>query len=246
MKRLRRRSGARLTDWAFNRRALALARRREHVICLGDSHVKVMRHVRLPGAWLRPYGVGGATASGIMNPNSQTQSFVAFSDRLRRAKRWQSVLFLLGEVDCGFVIWHRAQRHGISVEEQLEQTLDAYQSFIGRTVGLGFRRVLVLSAPLPTIRDTPSEWGDVANLRKEVTASLEQRTELTLRFNEQLRRRCERVGATFVDVTSAQLDGATGLIAERFRREHSRNHHLADEPFSELIAGQLRSLAAGP
>jgi hypothetical protein len=102
--------------------------------------------------------------------------------------------------------------------------------------------VIVLSAPLQTIRDYPSALGEVANLRKTVTASQAERTELTLRFNSELRRRCEEVGASFLDVTSGHLDPATGLIDARYVRETTHDHHLADEPYARLLSTELARL----
>jgi hypothetical protein len=229
-------------DCLFNRQIYARARKRTHVLCIGDSHVQVMRRVRVPGAWLRVKSLYGATASGVMNPNSATHSLSTFTKRLRRAKPWQEVLIQLGEVDCGFVIWHRAQRHGLSIDEQLAHTLDSYTAFIGRVVDLGFRRTIVLSAPLPTIGDYQSEWGEVANLRAEVTATQAERTNLTLRFNEQLRERCDAIGVTFVDVTTGHYDPSTRLIDRRFLRTTYQDHHLADRPYARLISGELRKV----
>ena len=202
-----------------------------------------MRHVVVPGVRFRAEALAGATASGLQNPNSATRSQAIFAKRLRRAKRWQHVLIQLGEVDCGFVIWHRAERHGLSVEEQLEQTLDSYQTFLEGIARTGFAGVIVLSVPLPTIDDTRSEWrGQVANLRKEVTATKLERTNLTLRFNSQLQARCLLLGIDFVDVTTGHLDPLTGLIDKRFLRRTQVNHHLAQGPYAELISEQLGRL----
>ncbi len=107
---------------------------------------------------------------------------------------------------------------------------------------MGFRRLIVLSAPLPTITDYPSKYAAVANVRKEVTASMTERTELTLRFNEELERRCSEVGAVFVDATTDQLDPATRLIDQRFLRRGDSDHHLADGPYADLIGRQLHWL----
>ena len=199
-----------------------------------------MRHVRVPGVWFQVEALGGATASGILNPNSTTGSLATFSKRLSRAKPWQEVLLQLGEVDCGFLIWHRAQRKGLSVDEQLATTLDSYGSFIERVAGMGFARVTVLSVPLPTISDLRSEWtGQVANQRRQVTATKAERTALTLRFNLELAERCASLGVMFVDVTSGQLDPSTGLIDPGFLRKNNRNHHLAQGPYSRLISEEL-------
>jgi hypothetical protein len=230
-------------DWLFNRQIYAKLRQRKHVLCIGDSHVEVMCHVRIPGVWFRIQPVVGATASGVMNPNGITHSLSIFTTRLTSAKPWHEVLIQLGEVDCGFVIWHRAQRHGLNVAEQLSYTLDTYTAFIEKVASMGFRKVIVLSAPLPTISDNPLDWGEVANLRAEVTATQLERTTLTLSFNTQLRERCETIdNVGFVDTTTGHLNPATGLVDQRFLSTILHDHHLEKGPYAQLISRELRRL----
>jgi hypothetical protein len=200
-----------------------------------------MSHVRVPGYWFRAKVRVGATASGVLNPNSKTQALAAFTAWLHNARPWQQVLLQLGEVDCGFLIWHRAQRHGLSIDEQLAHTLDSYVTFIERVAAMGFRRVIVLSAPLPTISDYQDlpEWsGEVANLRRQVTASQVDRTNLTLRFNMELRKRCDAIGVVFVDATSGHYDSSIGLVDRRFLRAYV-DQHLATVPYARLISSEL-------
>ncbi|HME04301.1 MAG TPA: hypothetical protein VKG38_14865 [Solirubrobacteraceae bacterium] len=239
-KRLTSGTSRRVRGALFNSHLVARILRHRCVLCLGDSHVAVMRDVHLPGVWFLPFAIGGATASGILNPNSKSDSAKVFGARLARAGLWQEVLLLLGEVDCGYLIWHRAARRGLTVDEQLELTMDAYQTFIASIVERGFSRVVVLSAPPPTIDDEQTRpEGSVADLRRSVTASKAERTELTLRFNRELRRRCETVGAVFVDVTTGTINSESGLLQARFRRAAVVNAHLAREPYSALIERQL-------
>ena len=244
-RRLRRRAaeaGEAAVDWAFRRRALALLLHRDHVLCLGDSHVAVMNHVRVPGVWFRAKPVSGATASGVRNPQSTSQAMATFEKLLAHAPRWQEILLDLGEVDCGFLIWHRAKRRGLGVEEQLEHTLDTYAAFIADVAARGFKRTSVLSVALPTIGDDPSEWGEVASLRRVVTASQSERTELTLRYNELLRDRCDALGVPFIDATSGHRNPVSGLVDASFLRDSHHDHHLADGPYSRLIERELRPL----
>jgi hypothetical protein len=229
----------RVLDWAFNQRIIARLLGRECVLCLGDSHVGIFQRVRVPGVWFRQYSIGGATASGILNPISQTESFKLFTARLARARSWHHILLLLGEVDCGFLIWHRANRLGLTVDEQLELTLDSYTTFITGLLGQGFKSVIVLSAPLPTIDDSGEAAGPVASLRVAVTATKAERTELTLRFNAELQKRCVQLGVMFIDATSGHLDPETGLVDRHFLRANARNHHLAPGPYGDLIAAEL-------
>jgi len=231
-----------VADWAFDRRLLARALRRNHVLCLGDSHVDVMRHVRVARVWFRAKPVAGATASGLQNPQSTSQAMAIFDALLTRAQPWQGILLHLGEVDCGFLIWRRAQRLGVAVEQQLTYTLDTYASFISKVAQRGFDRVIVLSAPLPTIGDDPAKWGEIASLRSTVTASQAERTALTVRFNAGLRDRCEALGVPFIDATSGHRDRSTGLVDASFLRPTHQDHHLADGPYSRLIARELGEL----
>ncbi len=119
--------------------------------------------------------------------------------------------------------------------------MDAYTTFLTETIAAGYQRVIVLSRAVADDQRFAGAVGDVANLRSTVKATLPERTALTLRFNARLGERCATIGAEFVDVTSGQLDSGTNLIDERFRRKSSRNHHLAVEPYSTLIADALLS-----
>jgi hypothetical protein len=137
------------------------------------------------------------------------------------------------------LIWHRAQRHGLSVDDQLDATLKSYLTFLLQVKSRAFASLKVLSVPLPTITDYPSEWGEVANLRKEITATQRERTDLTLRFNRELRRRVADEGMGFIDATSGQLDRRTELIDQSLVQSHL-DHHLRNERYAALVARALR------
>lgn len=231
-----------LAAWlAFDSAAYARLRGRAHVLALGDSHMAALPGVTVPGAWVRPFALGGATASGILNPASRTRARQLFDARLAAAPRWQHVLLGLGEVDCGFVVWQRARSHGLAVEDQLQATLDSYRSFIEAVRAAGFRSVSVLAATLPTVPSYGAVRGNPSMAaRRSVTASLAERTALTRRYNAGLAVRCERLGVPFFDTTAAQVDPATGAV----RRELV----VADDPHLELAgyAAILGRALCGP
>jgi hypothetical protein len=182
--------------------------------------------------------VGGATAQGIANPNSKTDALRIFTERAHAAQDWQDLVFSLGEVDCGFLIWYRAAKYGTPVDEQLHRSIENYVSFLAGIPQSPRRRVFVLSAFLPTIADG-QDWGEVANARREVTASQQERTAITLQYNALLEDAARSNSFEFVDVTTGHRDAATGLVDRRFLNPDPLDHHLADGPFGQLIAEQL-------
>lgn len=207
-------------------------------MCLGDSHIRVFnfmeRRKTLKGVWFNVVVVGGATAQGMVNPNSRTNALSIFSDRIGRAKPWQILVFQIGEVDCGFVIWYRSEKYGMSVHSQLERSIANYISFLLDVRSKGFHEICVLSAPLPTIMDGQA-WGDVANARREVTASQLKRTELTLLYNTMLKKSCEENEIAFLDTSDHLLEKNTGLISEKFISQNNADHHLSNREYAEVI-----------
>jgi hypothetical protein len=237
-----------ISDWAFNRRVVAQVTGRTHVLCVGDSNVMILRGLRLPGVWLHRFGLGGATASGLENPKAARESpkIGAWPSRhilprLARARPWQQVLFMLGNVDCSFVIWHHARESGREVQELLRLAVDGYSELLTRTLEMGFERVVAVGPPLPTMGDG---WRP-ANARGQVTATQRERTELTLQFTAAMQERCAELGVPFIDVANEQLDPATGVIAGRFVRKELRNFHPEPEPYRELITRRLAALGWG-
>jgi hypothetical protein len=226
-------------DWT--RRALGY----RIVHCVGDSHAAMFRVVnssgRLKRTVIRATVVGGATAMGVANPNSRTNALQKFDTALRHVPRRDPIITMLGEVDCGFVIWYRAQKYGEPIDAQFELSLSRYQHFLERLVEQGFEEVIVCSAPLPTIRDEQT-WGEVANARREVTASQLERTHLTLKYNMKMAEYCADAGLKFIDLDPDLLDVQTGLIRPEYVNRDPLDHHLDGTTVTVLLTEKLRSL----
>ena len=82
---------------------------------LGDSHVRYFKKAAKLGL-LSPHElsgveVGGATAVGMRNPSAKTNALGRFRDWIRDKPRKAIVVLHLGEVDCGYVIWYRADKY---------------------------------------------------------------------------------------------------------------------------------------
>ena len=144
-------------------------------------------------------------------------------------------LLLLGEVDTGFVIWYRAKKYALSVDEMMSQAVENYLRLI-KAVNERHRPI-VISAPLPTIKDG-SAFGDVANQRKEISATQHERTELTIRFNAAIQSRCSSLGISCLNFDK-DSQGTDGLVRQKLLHPDVRNHHYKPLAHARLLLSKL-------
>ena len=204
------------------------------ILVLGDSHAEVFRMPVVVEA-MRPRSarvvtVAGATVSGLQNPNSVSNALPIFNETLSESSA-DTVVCMLGEVDTGFVIWYRAEKYGYPTHWMLEMAVRSYKTFmegIART-----RRVVCISAPLPTIPDGHT-WGEVANARKEVMASQRNRTDMTLQFNGRVSESCRAIGAEFVSLDGVSI-GEDGLVSADLLNADPNDHHYDHSRYAALI-----------
>ncbi len=216
--------------------------------CIGDSHVAVFDYIRLyhPN---RPKGyriytcrVPGATNMGLDNPNSKTKALPIFQDYIKNnVKKKDYVLFLLGEVDCGFVIWYRSKKHGRSVREQFDKSIGNYRALMDFAADHVDDKVLICETPYPTIRDG-EDMGEVANKRKDIDTGIRERTDLTIKYNEALHHYCQNKGYTFIGMKEELLDDVTGLVKDEVRNEDPTDHHYSHRAYSTLLLKKLNEL----
>jgi hypothetical protein len=208
------------------------------VVVLGDSHASVFNsetlRLLLPEYTFEVTSVGGATVSGLKNPNAVTQAMPQFTAALE-ASTANTVIVMLGEVDTGFVIWHRAQKYGNEVSQMLQLAVDNYQKLLEDIKQT--HHVVCISTPLPTIRDG-MDWGEVANLRKEVTATLAERTRLTIEFNKLMEIFCARQGISHINMDSLSMDDS-GCLKESLRNSDPSDHHYDLSAHARMIAPLL-------
>lgn len=223
------------------------------VFYLGDSHVRYLKKAARMGL-LAPHAVsgvevGGATAVGMRNPNAKTNAIGKFRARVSRQPRESVVVMHLGEVDCGFVIWHRAEKYGEPIDAQMASSLDAYFEFVDELLNLGFRKIIITGATLPTITDE-DQSGDVVLKRSSVRVSQLERTNLTLRYNEQLNARATERELPYVDISADVIDPATGVVRSRMRNRNPEDHHmdgrLAAAYWARRLQGPISQLNPSP
>ena len=228
----------------FNSQNYAKHFNRTHAVCLGDSHVRIFSYIQrkrmLQQFWFDVCVVGGATAQGAINPNSKTDALSLFKKRITKARPFQTLIFQLGEVDCGFVIWYYSQKYQIAIEDQLRRSATNYISFLLSIKKSGFKNIIALSAPLPTIFDG-QDWGEIANARNEIKVSLIKRTELTIRYNHLVCNLCHKNNIMFFDTTIELLDKKNSIIKSKFMNKNKCDHHLDNFEYGKVICNLLCS-----
>lgn len=211
------------------------------ILVLGDSHSRAFNFIkdRLPDIIFRVGAVGGATASGLANPDANTQARRKYFTWLDKFKHIETVIFHLGEIDCGYVIWWRVQKYAESIEAMFQLAVNAYTDLI-EAVLFRDKRVIVMSAPLPTIRDG-APMGEVASARKEVTASLFERTQLTVLFNLCVQKWCQVRGVEYINL-DLDLISEFGTVDEAHINPDPVNHHYRHGPYADLLAERLKGV----
>lgn len=209
---------------------------------MGDSHTAVFKEPEFQSMLSKDYlcyveTVGGATISGLTNPNSKTNAQALFADAFEQIQP-DVLITQIGEVDTGFVIWYRAQKYNTPVERMLDACIQNYQTFLRNYHGN--KQTIVISAPLPTIKDN-QEWGEIANLRKEVTASQVQRTKLTNEFNLRVAALVKDLGFHHINLDTESA-GDDGLVADFLLNDDPNNHHYSRHVYLSMLNKHLQEI----
>jgi hypothetical protein len=186
-----------------------------NICVLGDSHSGVFKDCNSNEITFDVKIVPGATAQGCVNLNNMTNSLEIFKNHIMNTKKYDKVMIMLGEVDCGYLIWVRSKRYNISIESQIDLCLKNINIFIDNILlknGYTSEQIILCGAHLPTIKDNcDPKWLNGA--RKEVDISQYERTLKTLEFNKLLEEMAKTNGNKYIDITK-YIIGEDGLIKD--------------------------------
>lgn len=214
------------------------------ILVLGDSHTKVFTYCnkKQKNITFQIINVGGATAQGSVNPNSETNALNIFKEGLKNIQHddYKYIIINLGEVDCGFVIWYRKHKYNISIEDQLKITTDNLFHFIKSEILIYFNasKIIINGSVLPTIKDN-TDKKYLRGARCQVNASQIERTKLTINYNNILQKYCLVNGYNYMDITNNILDNETKIVKTFFLNENVYDHHLDDEKTYNLWLDEL-------
>ena len=208
--------------------------KKKSVLVLGDSHTGVFNHINkkrlMPDVEFNVVTVGGATAQGACNPNSKTNALAKFKEKLASEKKHDGVMVMLGEVDCGFVIWYRKEQYNTSIEEQLDNSVTKLFEFIDNEVLTKYdaEQITVVGANLPTLFDHVIPG---AKLRREFNGigTLKESTQLTLMYNDSLKNECIKRRYNYRDIVKETMDPTTQVVDKQYLRPNERDHHISED-----------------
>ncbi len=214
----------------------------ESALVMGDSHMEVFNslHMKylLPKIRFDVCAVKGATASGLENPNSKTQTYQQFRTKLDHIRKNERIIINLGEVDMGFVIWYRVQKYNEKLNVMFDYAVKNYCKFIKEITNTSDKTPIVISVPLPTICDD-SCCGEVGNLRKDINASQIERTNITLEFNKAIKNYCKRLSVHYIDLDKDSMN-QNGLVKAQLLNRDRGDHHYDAVKYSRLIHNYLK------
>ena len=107
----------------------------------------------------------------------------------------------------------------------------------------GHDRIGVVSVAPSTIDDY-AKWKGLGSARREVTASIEERTALTVAYNHELAAWARRTSSAFLDLDPDLLDPSTGLVVPRFIHADPTEHHLDPDALTEVLVERIQELLA--
>ena len=215
------------------------------ILVLGDSHADIYFNELkklFPNLIIR--AVGGATTQGLVNPNSKTDALCQFKKSLKDfGKITSHCIILLGEVDCGFVIWYRQQKYNDTIKNQFNRSLNNYFEFIENNL-LNFyprKNIIICGVVPPTIKDN-TDKRFLNGARSQVNASLISRTKLTKKYNEKLLNYAKKNQMNYISIFDDVISKKDGLIDEYYLNDNKYDHHLSASKCTDLWFKKLKRI----
>ena len=215
------------------------------ILCCGDSHARVFDHCnRIQNEFVFDVCiVDGATAQGAVNPNSKTNALNIFEKKIN-STRADKILIMLGEVDCGFVIWVRSKKYNIDVDDQINISIKNLFTFVDNIIATKKytnRDIIICGSVLPTIKDNLDKKF-LNGARNDVDISQLERTKKTIEYNNLLKVNCHKYGYNYIEIVNDIL-GKDGVINDEFLNSNPNDHHLDNKKTSKLWLDKLKNIS---
>ena len=217
-------------------------------LCIGDSHCRdYFNHIKKLNSKFKVCGVSGGTAYGLKNINSISkckQKLLTFLENI--SQNTKLVIILIGEGDCGYLIYRNSERLNISIDKSLNLSIQYLFEFIEEILNITpylKNKICIMGVTLPSI--TLTDKGQIIEEREKITKkySREILTENTLKFNNIIREKCIVLGYKYFDITKYIINNETKLLQDRFKLPAEKNdHHLNPVLIYNFILDEINKL----
>tara|TARA_B110000495_G_C22848130_1_gene494523 strand:- start:212 stop:877 length:666 start_codon:yes stop_codon:yes gene_type:complete len=220
-----------------------------NVLFFGDSHTlryiskaanKIQNEIKFDCRC-----VAGATAQGAVNPNSKTKALAIFCQTLERKKSNDYDYFgiMLGEVDCGFVMWYRAKKYNKTIQEQIMLAVNNLEEFLKKDVEKSFpkNKIVIFGATLPTINDN-TDKKFLNGARSEIDASLRERIDCTFEYNNQLQIMAKNNNYLYFDISDETFDQKNHCAFPQFLNKNHYDHHFDEHSVAPFFVDKFKEL----
>lgn len=230
----------------FWRRVVNRLAKGRRILVIGDSHGGIFEYCfdrgLLSPHWLNCEIVAGATAYGLNNDHAATGAWHKFSAALERFSRFDVVVIVLGECDCSYALWKKAESCSIVPTKLIAHSLRGISRLVAKISSSPcVRRIILVGACLPSIEDRMASSQENV-LRREIAATQRERTNLVLEYNRRLAGLAEELGVKYFDLTDETMDKQTGLLSRSYAAgpdDHHLSHSASGLLWTKALQGVL-------
>ena len=216
-----------------------------NIVVCGDSHSGIFQYCNNFQEKYNFIGAGcaGASARGVLNPNSVSNSYNLFNERLKNNKA-EKVIVMMGEIDCSYLAWVSSYKYNTHVREQIKKSVKNLFEFIKTEVmkkhGYKNTQIIVVGSHLAAIGNDVNKKR-LHSLRPDVKATQEEVTVEILSYNRQLKNLCLQNGYTYFDITDRTM-GDNGIINQDYVRENKYDHHLEADKIRPIYIEKITKI----
>jgi hypothetical protein len=204
------------------------------IYCIGDSHASFFSgyDVILP---LSPetrnrypifeaYRLGATLAYNMKKYNTSSRGKERFLDLLETKVPQQStILMIFGEIDCRVHIVKQAIERKLEIREIVKETVNEYFDFILEIKSKGYEIMLW--------NVVPTSCSSTQNKEYPNNGTLEERTQATICFNENIKILCNKNSIRFVSIYNLLVD-ERGVMKTKYFKD---GVHLSQNAMTILL-----------
>ena len=195
------------------------------VECFGDSHARVFRKLNKNNLnyYFRSTFVGGATSRSLVKFHSSTNAGVKFKNRINKLHKETSLVFLIGEVDCGATFWLKNNKIDDDSLLFIRESICSYIAFLLEQQKKGFN-ITVISIPLPILNDSESKLNKVS-LRRNLPCTQRDVLKLVNFFNLELSDKLQALNVKFVSLDKFLMNSDKKGLNPKLKNKINADHH---------------------